>query len=85
VPAVQLVPQNEKSLVYKKGSNVHKKSSPRKHVCEEHNNQETTKTLSNVDQYVTLDSKIKCLSLAVLFLVTPPRKLNWKCIYMGDS
>jgi hypothetical protein len=30
----------------------------------------STKSISNGAQYVTLDSKIKCLSLAVLFLTT---------------
>jgi hypothetical protein len=33
-------------------------------------------SISNVPQYVTLDSEIKCLSLAVLFLATPPIKLK---------
>jgi len=30
----------------------------------------STKSISNGAQYVTLDSKIKCLSLDVLFLAT---------------
>ncbi len=34
-------------------------------------------------QYVTLDNKIKCLSLAV-FLATPPIKL-WNCVYVGTT
>jgi hypothetical protein len=35
-----------------------------------------TKSISNGAQYVTLDSKIKCLSLAVFFLATPPINLK---------
>jgi hypothetical protein len=34
------------------------------------------KKISNGGQYVTLNSKIKCLSLAVCFLPTPPIKLK---------
>jgi hypothetical protein len=33
-----------------------------------------TRSISNGAQYVTLDSKIKCLSLAVFFLAIPPIK-----------
>jgi len=33
------------------------------------------KSISTCAQYVTLDNKIKCLSLAVLFLATPLIKL----------
>jgi len=36
---------------------------------------ETPKSISTGSQYVTLDNKIKCLSLAVLFFATPPIKL----------
>jgi len=35
-----------------------------------------TRSISNVAQYVTLDSKLKCLSLAVFFLAIPPIKLK---------
>jgi hypothetical protein len=33
------------------------------------------KNISTGAQYVTLDNKIKCLSLAVFFVATPPTKL----------
>jgi hypothetical protein len=33
------------------------------------------KSISTSAQYVTLDNKIKCLSIAVLFLAIPPIKL----------
>jgi hypothetical protein len=33
------------------------------------------KIICTCAQYVTLDNKIKCLSLAVFFLTTPPIKL----------
>jgi hypothetical protein len=33
------------------------------------------KSISTGAQYVTLDNKIKCLSIAVLFLAIPPIKL----------
>jgi hypothetical protein len=35
-----------------------------------------TTSISSGAQYVTLDSKIKCLSLAVFFLAIPPIKLK---------
>ncbi len=35
-----------------------------------------TRSISNGAQYVTLGSKIKCLSLAVFFLAIPPIKLK---------
>jgi hypothetical protein len=35
---------------------------------------ETPKSISTGSQYVTLDNKIKCISLVVLFLATPPIK-----------
>jgi hypothetical protein len=34
-----------------------------------------SKSISTGAQYVTLDNKIKCLSLAVFFWATPPIKL----------
>jgi hypothetical protein len=34
-----------------------------------------TSIISTGAQYVTLDNKIKCLSLAFIFLATPPIKL----------
>jgi hypothetical protein len=39
------------------------------------NSSECTKSISTRAQYVTLDNKIKCLSLAVFILATPPIKL----------
>jgi hypothetical protein len=34
---------------------------------------------------VTLDNKIKCLSLALLFFGNPTNNWNWNCIYMGTT
>jgi hypothetical protein len=39
------------------------------------NSSECTKSISTFAQYVTLDNKIKCLSLAVFILATSPIKL----------
>jgi hypothetical protein len=43
------------------------------------------KSISTGAQYVTLDNKIKCLSLAVFFLASNPtnENCNWNCIYVG--
>jgi hypothetical protein len=43
-----------------------------------------TRSISNGAQYVTPDSKIKCLSLAVFFLAIPPIKLKLELHMRGD-
>jgi hypothetical protein len=43
-----------------------------------------TKSISNGGQYVTLDSKIKCLSLVVFFLAIPPIKLKLELHIRGE-
>jgi hypothetical protein len=40
-------------------------------------------SISTSAQYVTLDNQIKCLSLAVFNLATPP--INWNSIYVGTT
>jgi hypothetical protein len=41
-------------------------------------------SISTGAQYVTLDNKIKCLSLAAFFLATPPTKLELELHIDGD-
>jgi hypothetical protein len=43
-----------------------------------------TKSISAGAQYVTLDNKIKCLSLAVFFLGNPTDKAVTGTTYRGD-
>jgi hypothetical protein len=43
-----------------------------------------TKSISNNTQYVTLDSNIKCLSLAVSFLAIPPIRLKLELHVRGE-
>jgi hypothetical protein len=42
-------------------------------------------SISTGVQYVTLDNKIKCLSLAVFLLATPSKNYNRNCIYVGTT
>ncbi len=44
-----------------------------------------TRSISNGAQYVTLDSKIKCLSLAIFFLTIPPIKLKLELHIRGGQ
>jgi hypothetical protein len=44
----------------------------------------TCKSISKGAQYVTLDNKIKCLSLAVFF-GNPTNSCNWNYIYVGTT
>jgi hypothetical protein len=75
VPAVQ----DEKSLVYKKGSDIHKKYKPHnesaKNITIRTRLRASQPVLPTCAPYVTLDNKIKRLSLAG-FMATPPIKVE---------
>jgi hypothetical protein len=44
-----------------------------------------TKRISTRAQYVSLDNKMKCLSIAVFFLATPTINYDWNCICVGTT